>query len=158
MDREPDRVAWLALLVVDEAAEAAEADWIKGSVGLRLALAYLYSIADGPTFELPSRRSTFDTFWETVTKRHDSGNPKSAAYARSSMVSSCLQQIGRQTRFGANIFNAVREARSPERTARGAIAEALRLSGEEEARKKWRKRQGYFGRPYPGDRKPEDQR
>lgn len=158
MDRDPDRIAWLALLIVDEAAERADVGPVAPTVGLRLALAYLCSIADGPTFALPSRRHVFDGFWHEATRAPGGGNPHSDLYARRSMVASCLQQIGRQCRFGANIFNEVRRRRLGEPAARERVAEALRLADDERARAKWRKRQGYFGRPYPGDPEPENDR
>ena len=89
--------------------------------GLRLALAYLHSIADGPLFELPSRRYIFDEFWRTVTGPDTGSNPYSAAYARNAMTESCLQQIGRQIGQHAALFNSVRDFRK-----RGGD-EALRL-------------------------------
>lgn len=119
-----DRITWLALMMIDDAAEQAEKDWIIGSVGLRLALAYLCSIADGPTFSLPSRRHIFDEFWIVVTRRQ-AGNPESARYARCAMMTSCLQQIGRQLELGENIFNEVRRARTAS-NSRACLAEALR--------------------------------
>lgn len=102
------------MLIIDEAAEQAQKGCIEPTLGLRLALGYLCSIADGPIFSLPSRRTTFDTFWKEATRPAGRGNPHSDLYARRSTVTSCLQQMGRQLRFGANIFNAVRNARSPE--------------------------------------------
>lgn len=108
---------WLALIVVDEAAEQAErGQQVARSTGLRLALAYLCSIADGPIGSLPNRRSIFDTFWREVTGEHG-GNPHSATYYRASMAVTCLQQIGRQLGQPALFFNLVREARLPERRA-----------------------------------------
>ena len=118
---------------------------------LRLALAFLCSRADGPIFNLPHRRSVFDTFWRAVTDPDGGGPPFMQSYSRGSQTRSALQQIGRQLQFGAGIFNVVRDWRSPEAQARRAVAKALALGDEERARKAWGKRQRYFGRSYPGD-------
>lgn len=148
MSRDLDRITWLALLVVDEAAEQAERGRVPPSLGLRLALAHLCSIADGPIAALPSRRSVFDTFWKEATIK-GSGNPHATAYYRASMTRSCLQQIGRQIGQSANLFNIVRAARSPDARSRKRFAEALKLAEQERAQKKWRKREGYYGRNMP---------
>ena len=150
MDRDLDRLAWLALLIVDEAAEQAErGEVVPRTLALRFALAYLCSIADGPTFALPSRRYMFDLFWTTVT--NDAGATTRADYSRYTQIGTCKQQIGRQLRYGEGVFNMVRTARSPEAESRHRLAEMIRGSSEERDRKRWRKRQGYFGRPFPGD-------
>lgn len=133
-------------MVVDEAAEQAREDWIKGSLGLRLALAHLCSIADGPTFNQPSRRAIFDQFWETVTKRQ-AGNPNSARYARVSITSTCLEQIGRQIGCGAYLFNAVRAAR--EKDARKQFADAVKQADRERDDAGRTKRANYWGPPRP---------
>ena len=150
MARDLTRIAWLALLIVDEAAEAGSKAPIEPSPGLRLALAYLHSIADGPIFALPSRRHVFDELWRIVTAPLASGNPHSAAYARSSMVESCLQQIGRQIGQHANVFNTVREfrTREVEPDARKELARAVRQTGGYLDQRKDDKRRHYW-RPPP---------
>lgn len=136
---------WLALMVVDEAAEEAErGQQVAKTMGLRLALAYLCSIADGPTFALPSRRTVFDTFWREVTG-DPAGNPHSAAYYRGSMAATCLQQIARQLGQPALFFNAVRTARSPDRHVRQEFAQAVRDAGRERDEAAQTKRARYWG-------------
>ena len=74
MDRTPDRLAWLALLIVDEAAEEAERGrQVQPTLALRFALAFLCSRADGPTFNLPNRRSAFDELWKAMTEADGAG-------------------------------------------------------------------------------------
>ena len=132
-------------MVVDEAAEQAErGERVPRSMGLRLALAYLCSVADGPIFSLPSRRSVFDTFWKEVTGEA-SGNPHSAAYYRASMAQTCLQQMGRQLGGTAMLFNEVRSARSPEQRARQEFADAIRDAGVERDEASRLKRSRYWG-------------
>lgn len=111
MDTPRDRLAWLALLVVDEAAEAGAKGPVAPALGLRLALAYLYSIADGPIFALPSRRHVFDRFWAEVTRPIGPGTPYMEHYSRHTHIEGCLRQIGRQIGQGENAFNPVREFR-----------------------------------------------
>ena len=156
--RDPDRLAWLALIIVDEAAEHAEKrGQVQPTIPLRFALAFLCSRADGPLFAHPDRRAIFDAFWRTVTEPDGAGPPNMVGYGRASHTRSALQQIGRQLQFGPGIFHTVRDWRSPEARTRRAVAKALALGNEERARRAWRKRGGYFGRPYPGDQmKPDD--
>lgn len=132
-------------MVVDEAAEQAEhGEQVAKTMGLRLALAYLCSVADGPIFELPSRRSVFDTFWKAVTG-DQSGNPEASRYFRASMAQTCLQQIGRQLGDSTMLFNTVRTARSPDHRARQELAEAVREADKERDDRAQLKRARYWG-------------
>lgn len=141
----PDRIAQLALMVVDEAAEQAErGERVPKSIGLRLALACLCSVADGPTFALPDRRTVFDTFWKEVTAPA-TGNPHSSAYYRASVTRTCLQQIGRQLGDTGFLFHAVRDARVPGQRARQEFAEAVRQAGADRDDAARTKRARYWG-------------
>ena len=157
MDRTPDRLAWLALLIVDEAAERAENGVrVQATLALRFALAFLCSRSDGPIFDRPNQRHIFNELWRVVTEE-GSGTPHMNAYRRGTHTRTCLQQIGRQLQLGTGIFHEVRDWRSPQAHTRREMAKTLKLGDEERARKAWRKRGGYFGRPYPGDdRKPDN--
>ena len=130
-------------MIVDEVAEQAEKGRVPASLGLRLALAHLHSIAGGPIANLPSRRYVFDFFWHEATRPDGGGNPNSDLGARRSYVCSALQQIGRQIGCDAQLFNVVREAR--EKNARRQLAEAVRDAGVERDDAGLRKRLGYWG-------------
>ena len=133
-------------MVVDEAAEQAErGQRVARTIGLRLALAFLCSIADGPTFTLPDRRTVFDTFWREVTRPDTGTNLHSAAYARGSMARSCLQQIARQLGETELIFHGVRDARVPGQRARQEFAEAVREAGADRDEQARTKRARYWG-------------
>lgn len=56
-----DRLIHLALLTLHETVEEARRNPVKGTVGLRLALAYLFSVSDRKD------RRAFDEFWRLVT-------------------------------------------------------------------------------------------
>lgn len=148
MERQLTRLAWLALLVVDEAAELGAKEPVLPSLGLRLALGYLHSIADGPTFALPSRRHVFDEFWRTVTGPIGGGNPNSAQYARAAAINSCLQQIGRQIGQYESLFNMVRATRRSRALAgsRAQLATVVRQFTDAEDERKMDRRR-YYWRP-----------
>ena len=143
------RLTWLALLVVDEAAEVGAEKPVAPSAGLRLALAYLHSIADGPIFALPSRRHIFDEFWRNVTAELEGGNPHSARYARHCQINSCREQIGRQIGQTALLFNAVRDFRKREAAgdARDRLAAEVRQFMHVEEERKLDKRRYYWQPP-----------
>lgn len=61
-----DRLIYLALVVLDEAVEEARRQIVKPRVGLRFALAYLYSQSDQKS------RKIYDDFWKTVTGLEES--------------------------------------------------------------------------------------
>lgn len=153
MEHPLTRLDWLALMVVDEAAEHGASEPVLPSAGLRLALAYLHSIADGPIFALPSRRHIFDEFWRTATAPLDGGNPHSAAYAQSATVSRCLQQISRQIGQPELLFNEVRETRKARALAAGRakVTAIARRFVDAEDQRKLDKRRYYWGPP-PKDR------
>lgn len=56
-----DRLVFLSLAILADAADNAGAEPCKPNLAVRLALAYLYSIAGGD-------RGRFDDFWKTLSK------------------------------------------------------------------------------------------
>lgn len=154
MPRDLTRLDWLALLVVDEAAEVGAKEPVAPSYALRLALGHLHSIADGPIFALPNRRHIFDALWKVVTGPIDGGNPHSAAYARSAMTDSCLQQIGRQIGQHQHLFREVRDFRRRDRapTQHEELAAAVRQAAADREQGIDDKRRYYWRPPPRGER------
>lgn len=83
-----DKLIYLALVVLDEAVEEARKRPVKPSVGLRLALAYLYSVSD------LKRRRSYDGFWKTATGLDESPTAQ-PDYVRGTYACGYLQAICR---------------------------------------------------------------
>ena len=136
-----DRLVYLALCVLDDTARAASKEPVPPSDSLRLALAVLCALSDGPLFDWPDHRAIFVRFWCVVTGREVEGQTQ-VAYVRSTFATTCLHQIERQVRMS----DAVARARSRRDTARATATARQFVHDEDEA--KLDKRRYYF-RPKP---------
>jgi hypothetical protein len=88
-----NQLRYMALMALDEAAEACRVTPLDRSMWLRFLLAWLY-VESGSN---PENRWLFDDFWKTVTKPATKVNEKKMidAFCRSSTAQSCLNGIYR---------------------------------------------------------------
>lgn len=87
-----------ALGVLHEVTTAAAAGPVTGTLGLRLALAYLYVEAAAAPWPHGRRREAFDRFWHVV--REPGGGRPQDGYLRFTMARTYLQTIARQVGIG----------------------------------------------------------
>lgn len=87
-----NRTTFLALCVLAQAQEDARAGAVPPSLGLRLALAYLYDTGDrsGLWFD----REPYDNFWRAAVQESEAGG-SAAAFGRSQVLTSSINAIAR---------------------------------------------------------------
>ena len=100
-----DRLVFLALCVLDDTMAAARKAPVRPTEALRLALAILFALSDGPLFDWPDHRAVFDHFWRVVTGQV-SEHLTQAKYGRVTYVATYLHQIERQVRQSDEVARA----------------------------------------------------
>ncbi len=100
-----NRTTFLALCVLAQAQEDARAGAVAPTLGLRLALAYLYDSGDrrGLWFD----REPYEDFWRAVTQRSECGG-SAAAFGRSQVVTSSINAIARAAGMELDVMMAQR--------------------------------------------------
>lgn len=92
-----ERLIHLSLTALHETVEEARKRPVKGTVGLRLALAYLYSQSDR------KNRQVFDEFWRLVVGL-DAHPGKQPDYIRGTSACTSLQSICRAVKVNYGAF------------------------------------------------------
>jgi len=87
-----NRTTFLAICVLAQAQEDARGGAVPPSLGLRLALAYLYDTGnrEGLWFD----REPYDDFWRAATQRSEAGG-SAAAFGRSQAITASINAIAR---------------------------------------------------------------
>ncbi|WCT73908.1 hypothetical protein PQ455_01355 [Sphingomonas naphthae] len=91
-----EHLIFKALLVVDEVRENCHATPVAPTLGLRLALAFLYSQSEGP-------RRHFDDFWQGVKDPGRDEQEWARNYIRSTAANGCLLGIIRGFNFNPSV-------------------------------------------------------
>jgi hypothetical protein len=116
-----NRLVFLALCVLEEAADAAARGRVAPAVSLRLALAYLYAVGDrrAEWFD----RQPYDEFWRVATQEEAAG-PSAAAFGRSQALTAALNAIARAAGMerDARHLEATRRAREGRHETKQGIA------------------------------------
>ncbi|WP_425230251.1 hypothetical protein [Sphingomonas sp.] len=92
------RLAFIALGLVESAANECGTRALERTPALSLAIGYLWSISDGPLGIHPSRRAVFDAFWAIVTATPDLTRTQEEGVRRT-YAQTCVEQMRRQVRM-----------------------------------------------------------
>ena len=92
MPIERQRLTFLALCALDEAMDQSKHGKVSPSIGLRLALAYLYAVGDRRKEWFD--RQPYEDFWKTATQCDLCGD-SAAAFGRSQILTSAFNGIAR---------------------------------------------------------------
>lgn len=136
-----DRLVLLALRIVRGTADQAQHGIVQPSDALRLALAILYTLSDGPLFDWPDHEAVFVRFWRVVTGL-DMECFTQGDYARGTYATTYLHQIERQVRFTEIVERAKADVRK-----KAASATAGKFVHDEDEAKQDKRR--YYWRPLP---------
>ena len=130
-----ERLIFLALAVVTEASEACEPAPIKPTLGLRLALAFLWEHSK-------DTRDIYDEFWRVIQQPGLPGqHEEQRSYIRSMNATSCLRRMIRTAGMPETVeFDSkLRALCGPTgRVARYSAAQALKQASRETEREKER--------------------
>ena len=108
------QLAFKALCVLSEAAESAHKEPIAGTLGVRLALAYLYATARS------DNRKVYDEFWQTIQSKPEGQTEHISAYMRGTLADTCIKGMVRA--HGFNPTPALFEAMSDSYRGKGSKA------------------------------------
>jgi hypothetical protein len=105
---EREKLRYMALMALDEAAEACRAKPVERSVSLRFLLAWLYFESGSE----PANKWLFDGFWKAVTAVDEVQQPM-VSYCRSTSAQACLNGISRLLGYErtASFLQEMKEAR-----------------------------------------------
>jgi hypothetical protein len=132
-----DALVFKALCVLDLAIREAAAGPLKPPLpGLRLALAYLYTMSSDDPGIHATDRAVFDAFWSTVTARDEDMDLR-AARMRTTLAGTHFAGICRRVgvaqsiEFGEALASAARSTATGDH--RRQLADAVRAAGQEKA-------------------------